>query len=124
MATLQDMSTRLMAKFRNVPNVTQEDAEAWLTSALYQHGLKEFEQLPTEEEHLVIILAQAEGARDIAVMTAHYFSYTDNDEQVDKSMVSEQYRKLSDSLLKEYERRRAKLSTQSVRFKYAKRIDR
>ena len=124
MATLQDMTARLLAKFRNVPNVTQEDVEAWLTSALHQHGKSDFSLVPVEEEHLVLILAQAEGARDIAMMTAHYFRYTDNNEQVDKSMVSEQYRKLSDSLLKEYERRRSKLASQNVRFRYAKRIDR
>jgi hypothetical protein len=122
MATVSDLANRLLKKFKNVPNVTIEDATDWVTEAAYQHGYESPESVPDKETGLLLLLAQAEGARNIAVSVAHYFKYTDSEETVDKSMVSEQYRKLAKDLSEEYERKKAALN--GATFKIARRADR
>jgi hypothetical protein len=122
MATISDLSNRLLKKFKSVPNVTVEDAMDWVTEAAYQYGYESPESVPDKETGLLLLLAQAEGARNIAVSVAHYFRYSDGEESVDKSMLSEQYRKLAKDLSEEYERKKAALSGTS--FKIARRVDR
>jgi hypothetical protein len=126
MATLSELSGRLLAKFKNVPNITVEDAEQWVVEASFQYGYDSPDDVPTKETGLLLLLAQAEGARQIAVSTAHYFKWSDQGQQVDKANISDQYRKLSRDLIYEYERQRASGigGTKGVNFRATRRLDR
>lgn len=107
MATLAELSERLLKRFKGVPNITIEDATDWTEDAMLEHGYKSSQTVPTESESLILLYAQAEGARQISLATAHYFQYTDGEESVNKSMISEQYRKLALDLKSDYERKKA-----------------
>lgn len=120
MATFFELSERLQKRFKNVPNVTSEDVSDWLEEALLEHGLSSSSNVPIDNESIILLFAQSHGAQQIAMSTAHYFKYTDGDEQVDKTVVSEQYRKLAMDLRAEYDRKKA--STSSVKF--MRRLDR
>lgn len=124
MATLTELSARLLTKFRNVPNVSVTDTDAWISEAAYQYGYtpSTVNQIADNETSVLLTLAQAEGARAIAFATAHYFTYTDGEETVDKSMISEQYRKLAEDLFEDYKRQKAGLNGST--FFIAKRADR
>lgn len=115
-----DLATRLQSKFKNVPNVTITDCTEWVTDAVALHGNE-------TDEVLVLLLAQSEGARNIALNTAHYFSYTDGDESVDKTMLTETYLRVSEEFYTAYQRNKATgasgVSNGSA-FKAPKRADR
>jgi hypothetical protein len=121
MATKTELSQRLLNWFKNVPNVTSTDTDFWTEEAMLAHGFSSSDDVPSDEATLILLYAQAEGARQIAVATAHYFSYTDGEESVDKSMISEQYRKLAKDLREEYERKK---SEGAVSVYFMRRIDR
>lgn len=124
MAELSELNTRLLAKFKHVPNVTSEDVDGWVVEATYQYGYTPdtVATIPKQETGLLLLLAQAEGCRQIAVAVAHYFKYADGDESVDKTTVSEQYRKMAQEISEEYERRRKQTGKSS--FIAPRRIDR
>lgn len=106
MAKLNELATRLLARFRDVPNVTLEDTTEWATLAMNEHGYTSSDDVPAEYTSLILLFAEADGASQIALRTAWYFSYGDRDETVDKSKTSEQYRKLADDLYKRYRRKK------------------
>ncbi|MGM0836039.1 MAG: hypothetical protein ACQEV7_07770 [Bacillota bacterium] len=116
------LESRLLSKFKNVPNVALEDAVAWLAEAAFQYGYESPDLVPAKESALLLLLAQAEGARNIAMSVAHYFKYQDAEESVDKTMLAEQYRKLANDLRAEYKRNKAELSGSA--FRAMRRIDR
>lgn len=95
MATTADLTARLFAKFSKVPNVTEADALTWLNEATALHGYDTPDLVPNADIGALILLAQAEGCRSIALSVAHYFSYTDGDESVDKTMLVTQYRNMA-----------------------------
>lgn len=128
MATFQELTERLSARFRGVPGVLPTDLDAWLTEALYQYGYAPATavNIPDDETTLVLTLAQIQGARAIAFSVAHYFKYTDGEESVDKTMIAEQYRKLASDLIGEYEREKGEVigRKSASTFKVAHRLDR
>jgi hypothetical protein len=91
MADKATLVTRLTNKFSKVPNVTTDDIESWLDDAVLLHGVLTVEEVPESEVGAVLLLAQSVGCRSIALSVAHYFSYVDGDEQVDKTMLVTQY---------------------------------
>jgi len=104
MASLRELEQRLATRFSGVPGVTDADLSAWLTEASYSYGYSPttLDTVPDAETPLVLLLAQIQGARAIAFSTAHYFKYTDAEETVDKTMVSEQYRDMATLLTADY----------------------
>jgi hypothetical protein len=122
MATLDELAGRLVRRFKGVPGVTYEDAYDWIDESLLAHGLQSPTDVTGSQAELVLLYAQANGAFQISLATAHYFSYTDGDEQVDKTAVSEQYRKLATDLRAEYELKKAAETSGTMRF--MKRADR
>jgi hypothetical protein len=121
MANLTELSDRLLRRFKNVPNVTAEDTTDWAEESMLIHGYILSDDVPSNEEVLVLLYAQAEGSLQISLASAHYFKYTDGEESVDKTMISEQYRKLSKDLRDEYARKKAVSSSKAV---FMKRVDR
>lgn len=107
MATSVELSTRLLRRFKDVRNVDIEDAHEWVETALNAHGYDETDNVPTEYVTLVLLYAEAEGASRIALQTAHYFSFVDKDESIDKSMISDNYNKLAETLWGRYRRLKA-----------------
>ena len=127
MATFPELQSRLSARFSGVPGVTPSDLSVWLTEAVYQYGYSPFTvtNIPDDETYLLILLAQIQGARAIALSTAHYFKYTDAEETVDKTAVSKQYRDLASDLSTEYRRELASVKRKSASsFRISRRLDR
>lgn len=129
MAYLIELTTRLKTRFRNVPGVEDADIDAWLTEALYTYGYSPLTaaDIPDSETPLVLLLAQIQGVRAIAISVAHYFKYTDAEETVDKTMVSEQYRKLAADLTAQYNAEREiveGIRKKTSTFRVARRLDR
>ncbi len=128
MAKIADLNTELLKRFKNVPNVTESDASDWVETSVIEHGFAKVGDSLTNVEvsddsvSLVLLYAQAEGARSISLSTAFYFSYSDGNESVDKTNVSEQYRKLSHDLMADYHRKRSQSS--GSQFRIMKRVDR
>lgn len=104
MTTSVELSTRLLRRFKDVRNVDIEDAHEWVETALNAHGYDETDNVPTEYVTLVLLYAEAEGASRIALQTAQYFSFVDKDESIDKSMISDNYNKLAETLWSRYRR--------------------
>jgi hypothetical protein len=124
MATLAEMSERLFKRFKGVPNITLEDATDWTEDAMQEHGFAVVSNVPADKERLILLYAQTQGAHQIAISTAHYFTYTDGEEQVDKSMISENYRNLAEDLRNQYDRLRAEGAGGGSKFKAMRRLDR
>ena len=117
---ISDLATRLLSKFKSVPNVTLTDATDWVTDAVALHGNE-------TDETLILLLAQSEGARNIALNTAHFFSYSDGDESVDKTMLTETYLRVSEEFYTAYTRNKAtgaSGASSGSAFKAPKRADR
>jgi len=125
MATMQDLSERLLKQFKEVPNVDIGDCEDWIFEALSRHGVRDADPkfLPRDEEYLVIMRGQSIGAQQIALRTGHFYRYQDGDEVVDKMEVSEQWQRMANALSQEYRRERA-LRTGSSNYRAGKRLDR
>lgn len=106
MASMGEIAVRLENRFKDVPNVGASDVSDWVEISMNEHGYSASDNVPTGEIPLILLYAEADGASQIALRTAHYFDFVDKDESVDKSMVSDQYRKLSDELWKRYKRKK------------------
>lgn len=126
MANKDELSDRLLNRFKDVPKVGPEDVGSWIELAMNEHGLDSSDNVPTEVIPLVLLYAEADGALQVALRTAHYFEFTDRDEAVNKSMISEQYRELSDALWKRYQRKKDEgvEGFGGARFHIMKRVDR
>src|SRR5690625_2548357 len=122
MATRAELAERLLKRFRGVPNFDIDDAQELVEDALLVHGLDASAAVPDDRITVILLYAQAEGAWQIALSTAHYFRYGDAEESVDKSMISEQYRRLARDLRDEYNSERAR--EKGAGFYVAARIDR
>lgn len=122
MATNTELAERLLKRFKGVPNFQLNDAQELVDDAIQVHGYSPSDDVPAKDTQLILLYAQAEGAWQIALGTAHYFSYRDGEESIDKSKISEQYRRLAQDLRKQYEEEKAKQS--GVRFRLLKRVDR
>lgn len=106
MFSYNDLLDLLEKRFKAIPNVDLEDIEAWLETAYAEHGRDVNDVLTPAFATLVLLFAEADGTGQVALMTSHYFSFTDKDETVDKSMVSENYRMASEALWKRYENKK------------------
>lgn len=126
MANLEGLTERLAKRFKDVPNIGEEDVAEWVELAMNEHGLNSTDSVPTEIVPLLLLYAEADGASQIALRTAHYFEFVDKDESVNKSMISDQYRKLSDELWKRYRQRKGSGAggVGGARFYTMKRVDR
>lgn len=124
MANKIEISALLYSRFKDVPELTMEDTNAAVDEAIAIFGLDELD-IPEKELSKILTYTSSEIAMKIAFNTASYFKFTDGEESVDKSMVSDNYRKLAGVYRTQYEsmtrteERRAKAS-----FKNTKRIDR
>lgn len=106
METLETIKERLFKRFGSVPNVTEDDIEVWVLDSMLEHGFSKEDSIPTEIAPLVLLYAEADGTSQIALRTAHYFSFTDKDEKIDKSMIPKQYQAQADALWSRYRRKR------------------
>lgn len=121
------LAERLLKRFKGVPDVTLEDAQVWLEEAATAHGYS-VEKVPPDKQELVLLYAQAVGVEQIALSVADYYMYKDEEETIDKSRVSDQYRTLAQSLWRRYKEMSASigsgLASGSSSFTIMKRIDR
>jgi len=114
-ADKQALIERLKRRFKGVPNFSEEDAADLIDEAIEANDGR-------ASAELILLYAQAQGAWQIALGAAHYFRFSDGEEEVDKSMVADNYRKLAKDLQEEYEREKGKEFGSN--FRIMKRIDR
>src|SRR5690625_1486353 len=103
MATSDELAERLLQRFKGVPNFELTDAQELVEESLRVHGLDSSKAVPNDKETLVLLYAQTQGAWQIALSVAHYFSFTDGEESVDKSMIADNNRRLARELQIDYE---------------------
>ncbi|WP_079516521.1 hypothetical protein [Rossellomorea marisflavi] len=125
MAKKSELAETLLSRFKGVPNVEQEDVEAWIDRSLLEHGYRLDQDVRDDDQLLILLYAEWDGITQISLRTAYYFEYKDAEESVDKRMVSETYRNLADSLWKTYERKKNEAGrTAGPRFTIMTRADR
>jgi len=120
--TAQELAEIITQRFKGVPNFTDNDADALVEDAMRTHGYAPSSSVDAKDVTLILLYAQYNGAWQVALSTAHYFKFGDGEENVDKSMVAENYRKLARGLQEDYEAEKGRLYGNS--FKLAPRIDR
>jgi hypothetical protein len=106
MALLDELSERLYNRFKDVPGVASEDTDEWIETGMNEHGFEREDNVPAEYVPIIMLHAEADGASQIAVRSAHFFKYSDKDESVDKSGVADRYRRLAEILWDRYRRKR------------------
>lgn len=107
MATINELAERIQLRFRDVPGLTAEDAMEWVESGMNEHGFSRTDNVPEEYVPIIMLYAEADGAFQISVRTAHFFKYNDKDEAVDKSSVSRNYREIAKELWDRYKLKRS-----------------
>src|SRR5690625_1763060 len=122
MATSDELTKRLLQRFKGVPNLEITDAQELVEASLRVHGLASSQQVANDKVTLVLLYAQTQGAWQIAFSVAHYFKFADGEESVDKSMVSDNYRRLARDLQDEYDKEKGKIFGNNYRL--MPRIDR
>ena len=124
MAELPELSATLLRRFKDVPNVDLEDTTDWIERAMLEHGFNSNSNVPQDAILLVLLLAEWDGTLQISLKTAHYFSYKDAEESVDKRNVSEQFRKVAAELGKRYEKKKLSSDLSGRSFYIMTRADR
>lgn len=124
MITRVELAAMMHARFQDVPGMTNADSESVVDELITVFGLNE-NDIPVADLTKYLSYASAEMAMKIALNTAHYFQFTDGEESVNKSTVSENYRKVAAEYRRQYdamtkEENRKPKST----FKNSHRIDR
>lgn len=107
MATFEDIVDRVLLRFKDVPGVTEDDAKEWVLSGMNEHGFSQHDNVPDEYVPIVMLYAEADGAFQVSIKTAYYFKYSDRDESVDKARVSDNYRKIAETLWERYKLKRS-----------------
>lgn len=125
MAGVAELSNMLLARFRGVPNVDEVDCTGWIERSLLEHGFLLDQDVPDNDQLLILLYAEWDGTQQIALRTSYYFEYKDSEETVDKRMVSEAYRNMADQLYQKYERKKNEAGRQAgPRFRAMTRADR
>lgn len=125
MVTRTELAMSLLARFKGVPNVDITDAAGWVERSMLEHGFRLDQDVPDEDQLLILLYAEWDGTQQIALRTAYYFEYKDSEESVDQRMVSEAYRNMADQLYQKYERKKNEVGrTAGPRFRAMRRVDR
>lgn len=118
----QELAEMLYRRFKGVPGFTKEEAQDLVLDAMRAHDYAPTDSVSPDEVSLVLLYAQYNGAWQIALSVAHYFKFSDGEEQVDKSMIADNYRRLAKDLQADYESEKGKLFGNN--FRVMTRIDR
>lgn len=125
MASLSEVSERLLKRFKGVPNYGIDDATFAVEDALATIGYTAADDVPIDKVSRLLLLAQSESAYSIAFSVAHYFSWSDGEESINKSMVSDKYLALAKDLRERYDNDvKRDSSPNKSSFHIATRIDR
>ena len=120
--TALELTDTLYQRFKGVPGFTKQEAESLVIDAMRTHGYAPSDSVKPDEINLVLLYAQYNGAWQIALSVAHYFKFADGEEQVDKSMIADNYRRLAKDLQGDYESEKGKLFGNN--FRIMTRLDR
>lgn len=124
--SFDELSERLLRRYRDVPNVGDEDAGEWIETSMNAHGFNKGETIPSEYASLIMLYAEATGATQLSIKTAHYFSFVDKDESIDKTNIAAEYRRIARDLWRNYNRRKeeSQLFSGGSVMSFMKRVDR
>lgn len=120
--TAQELAEILFRRFKGVPGFSEGEALELIEDAMRAHGYAPSDSVKPDEVNLVLLYAQYNGAWQIALSVAHYFKFADGEEQVDKSMIADNYRRLAKDLQNDYESEKGKLFGNN--FRIMTRLDR
>ena len=120
--TAQELAEILFRRFKGVPGFSEGEALELIEDAMRAHGYAPSDSVKPDEINLVLLYAQYNGAWQIALSVAHYFKFADGEEQVDKSMIADNYRRLAKDLQDDYESEKGKLFGNN--FRIMTRLDR
>lgn len=123
MATQAQMAAALYQRFKDVPTLTELDTQAVIDEMVMTFGL--LDEIPGIDVPKYLMYATSEMAMKIALNTAHYFKFIDGEETVDKSLVSENYRRVAKDYRSQFDQTvRDENRRPTSKFKNAHRIDR
>lgn len=109
MAQVSDLVDRLYSKFKHVSDVDEDDVKNWVKEAALAHGYSaDKDPIKSKHEQVIMLYAQATGYETVALQVADYFKYRDGEDEVDKTKVPENYRKLAQDLWERYENEKSK----------------
>ena len=118
----KELAELLQRRFKGVPGFTPEDADELITDAMRTHGYAPTDGVKEGDINLIVLYAQVQGTWQIAMSVAHYFSFSDGEESVDKSMIADNYRRLAKDLQIDYDTEKGKQFGNN--FRIMPRIDR
>lgn len=118
----KELAELLLKRFKGVPGFTEADADDLIEDAMRTHGYAPTDSVKDSEVNLVLLYAQTQGTWQIAMSVAHYFSFSDGEESVDKSMIADNYRRLARDLKNDYDTEKGKQFGNN--FRIMPRIDR
>lgn len=126
MNNLKELSERLQKRFKDIPFLDSDDTDEWIETAMNEHGFKRDENVSSEYVSLILLYAEADGASQIALRTASFFSFVDKDESIDKTNIAAEYRRMSKELWRRYDRKKESdiKTSQHSKVAYMKRLDR
>ncbi len=127
MATLSDMTARLTKRFTAVTAqpALQTAAIDVMADTFELFGYEASADVPITDLKRLLAYSSSELALQIALDAARFFSYTDGEESVDKSMVSKEYREFAGIFKSEYLAEEAKLiDYDGSAFRVMRRLDR
>src|SRR5690625_6346597 len=96
--TALELTDTLYQRFKGLPGLTKQEAKSLVIDAMRTHGHAPSHSVKPDEVNLVLLYAQYNGAWQIALSVPHYFKSADGEEQVDKSMIADNYRRLAKDL--------------------------
>lgn len=124
MANKIEISALLYSRFDGVPSLTMDDTNAVVEEAIFIFELDELD-IKAADVTKILAYTSSEVAMKVAFNTASYFKFTDGEEAIDKSMISDNYRKLAREYRTQYDNMtRTEERKASVSFKNSHRIDR
>jgi|SRR5699024_1407045 len=106
MYSFSEVLEMIKSRFNSIPNVSEDDIAVWVEASYSWHGLDKADIVSPEFASLIMLYAEADGTSQVALRTSHFFEFSDKDESVNKSMISENYRKAAESLWNRYYRKR------------------
>lgn len=121
-----DIVNRVNSYFEGIDEVTPTDVTIWVNEAKGEHNIRLDEEIPAELVNITVLYARIVGVETLALKTASYFSFTDGEESINKTGISQRYDALALRLRKKYDSDKRDISALATpaAFRIVRRVDR